>query len=106
MPNFLFVLLRETDKTVIFLRSDSGETYFVPAFYTVLLSNSETSRKFLSKNPDEFPGIVDQTGCGNSFCGGFLAGWVKTGDLLTSAVWGSVAASLSGCKLLSFSLFL
>ncbi|KAH8937320.1 hypothetical protein BDL97_16G022000 [Sphagnum fallax] len=37
--------------------------------------------------------ILDPTGCGNTFCGGFLAGWYKTHDLLTAALWGSIAAS-------------
>ncbi len=39
--------------------------------------------------------ILDPTGCGNTFCGGFLAGWYKTHDLLTAALWGSIAASFS-----------
>lgn len=38
-------------------------------------------------------GVKDQTGCGNSFCGGFLAGWVTHGDLKLAGLWGSVAAS-------------
>lgn len=37
--------------------------------------------------------ILDPTGCGNTFCGGFLAGWYKTRNLLTAALWGSVSAS-------------
>eukprot|EP00850_Spirogloea_muscicola_P016813 SM000139S00130 [mRNA] locus=s139:332144:335094:+ [translate_table: standard] len=37
--------------------------------------------------------VVDTTGCGNAFCGGFLAGWVEERNLLTAALWGSVAAS-------------
>jgi sugar/nucleoside kinase (ribokinase family) len=39
--------------------------------------------------------IVDQTGAGNTYCGGFLAGWVKTGDLQTAACYGAVAASFA-----------
>jgi hypothetical protein len=36
---------------------------------------------------------IDPTGCGNTFCGGFLVGWYRTRDLLTAALWGSVSAS-------------
>lgn len=39
--------------------------------------------------------IVDQTGAGNTYCGGFLAGWVKTGDLKQAACYGAVAASFA-----------
>ena len=37
--------------------------------------------------------VVDVTGCGNSFCGGFLATFSRGGSLEDSAVWGSVSAS-------------
>lgn len=37
--------------------------------------------------------VVDPTGAGNAYCGGFLAGYVQTGDALTAARWGTVAAS-------------
>eukprot|EP00897_Mesotaenium_endlicherianum_P006241 jgi/Mesen1/5645/ME000286S04855 len=40
-------------------------------------------------------GVVDPTGCGNAFCGGFLVGWLETDDLLTAGLYGSVAASFS-----------
>ena len=33
------------------------------------------------------------TGCGNAFCGGFLAAWQRTRDLKTAAAWGCAAAS-------------
>jgi sugar/nucleoside kinase (ribokinase family) len=36
---------------------------------------------------------VDPTGAGNAYCGGFLAGFVQTGDVLTAARYGAVAAS-------------
>lgn len=41
------------------------------------------------------PEIVDQTGAGNTYCGAFLAGWVESGDLLTAARYGAVAASFA-----------
>ena len=41
------------------------------------------------------PNIVDQTGAGNTYCGAFLVGWLKTGDLATAAIYGGVAASFA-----------
>lgn len=41
------------------------------------------------------PELVDQTGAGNTYCGGFLVGWVETGDLIQAACWGAVAASFA-----------
>lgn len=38
--------------------------------------------------------VVDPTGGGNAFCGGFCAGWVQSGgDFGQAAVFGNVAAS-------------
>ncbi len=41
------------------------------------------------------PAVVDQTGAGNAYCGGFLVGWVKTRDLRMAACYAGVAASFS-----------
>jgi hypothetical protein len=41
--------------------------------------------------------LKDPTGCGNAFCGGFLVGWLEHRDLVTGALYGSVAASFSEC---------
>jgi sugar/nucleoside kinase (ribokinase family) len=41
------------------------------------------------------PEVVDQTGAGNTYCGGFLAGWLETGDLVEAACCGAVAASFA-----------
>jgi len=38
--------------------------------------------------------LVDPTGAGDAFCGGFLAGFQKTNDPLMSTLYGSVSASL------------
>ena len=35
----------------------------------------------------------DPTGAGDSFCGGFLAGFLLTGDCVTAAQYGTVSAS-------------
>jgi len=39
---------------------------------------------------------VDTTGCGDAFCGGFLAGWCEAGDLRTAILYGTVSASFVG----------
>jgi len=38
--------------------------------------------------------VVDAVGAGNAYCGGFLTGWVETGDLLEAGLRGAAAASL------------
>jgi cytidine kinase len=53
-------------------RADTGETWHIPAFETR---------------------VVDPIGAGNAFCGGFLAGWVQTGDLRLAGLYGVIAAS-------------
>jgi sugar/nucleoside kinase (ribokinase family) len=37
--------------------------------------------------------VADPIGAGNAYCGGFLAGWLQTGDVVTAGLYGSVAAS-------------
>ena len=37
--------------------------------------------------------VIDTTGAGDSFCGGFLAGFCKTGDVVYAACCGAVSAS-------------
>jgi len=39
--------------------------------------------------------VLDPTGAGNAFCGGFAVGWVETGDLLTAGLYGSIASSFA-----------
>jgi sugar/nucleoside kinase (ribokinase family) len=40
-------------------------------------------------------GVVDPTGAGDSFCGGFLAGYRQTYDPLQAALFGGISASLT-----------
>ncbi|KAI8065243.1 Ribokinase-like protein [Gongronella butleri] len=55
---------------------DQGKVAWIPAYWTT---------------PDR---IVDVTGCGNAFCGGFMVGWLESkGDPVVAAAYGSVAAS-------------
>jgi len=39
--------------------------------------------------------VLDVTGCGDVFCGGFLASYVKTGDAYLAAAHGVISASLN-----------
>jgi len=39
--------------------------------------------------------IMDVTGCGDAFCGGFIASYVQNKDPYTSAVYGAVSASFN-----------
>jgi hypothetical protein len=39
--------------------------------------------------------VVDPTGAGDAFCGGFLAGYRQTYDALQAALYGSISASLT-----------
>lgn len=39
--------------------------------------------------------VVDVTGCGDSFCGGFLSSYVRDGDVHKAAVWGSISSSFN-----------
>jgi len=41
------------------------------------------------------PQVVDHTGAGNAYCGGFVVGWVETGDLRTAACYAGVSASFT-----------
>jgi len=37
--------------------------------------------------------VRDPIGAGNAYCGGFLAGWIQTREILTAGIYGSVSAS-------------
>jgi sugar/nucleoside kinase (ribokinase family) len=40
--------------------------------------------------------VIDETGAGNAYCGGFLAGYVESGgDLLTAGRYGAVSATFA-----------
>jgi sugar/nucleoside kinase (ribokinase family) len=41
------------------------------------------------------PEVIDPTGAGNAFLGGFMHGWKKTGDLRQASAYGNVAASFA-----------
>lgn len=66
------IALRQGPDGIIAHRADTGETWHIPAVETA---------------------VVDPVGAGNTFCGGFLVGWVQTGDLRLAGMYGVVAAS-------------
>ena len=41
------------------------------------------------------PQVVDQTGAGNTYCGGFLVGWQRHGDVKLAGCYGAAAASFA-----------
>ncbi|KAH7373388.1 hypothetical protein KP509_17G053600 [Ceratopteris richardii] len=91
------VCLRRGPDGCIVHRADSGETWEIPAFHTIkVLANKHTNSTEHDKSDDPFfdRPIVDPTGCGNTFCGGFAVGWWQTRNLLTAGLWGTIAASL------------
>ncbi|HZQ06940.1 MAG TPA: carbohydrate kinase family protein, partial [Anaerolineae bacterium] len=66
------VVIKVGPRGALVLRRDTGKLERVPAF---------PSR------------TLDPTGCGDSFCSGFLAGYWETGDALQAARYGTVSAS-------------
>ena len=63
------------------------------------VASPDTDRGLLKKNGCGICALtdpVDTTGCGDAFCGGFLAGWCEAGDLRTAILYGTVSASFVG----------
>ena len=58
-----------------------------------LLYHTESKKRW--EIPAYASRVADPTGAGDAFCGGFLAGYHKTGDPLIAAAYGNVSASLS-----------
>lgn len=66
------IALRQGPTGALVHHAETGETLSIPAIETT---------------------AVDVIGAGNAFCGGFLVGWVQTGNLRTAGLYGAVAAS-------------
>lgn len=66
------IALRQGPTGALVHHAQTGQTCYIPAIET---------------------NVVDVTGAGNAFCGGFLVGWVQTGNLRTAGLYGAVAAS-------------
>ena len=106
------VCLRRGEEGAIVHDAATGETWSVPALLgrglslekeveEVAQEESEKGKESRSSHSTMKPAfldiegeVVDVTGCGNAFCGGFLASRLAGEGLLDAAVWGSVAASL------------
>lgn len=41
------------------------------------------------------PEVIDQTGAGNSYCGGFVVGWRRENDIAAAGCYGAAAASFT-----------
>ena len=70
------VCVRRGELGAVVRDAKSGETWSLPA---VIESQAD---------------VVDVTGCGNAFCGGFLASVLAGESTVEAAAWGSAAASL------------
>ena len=55
----------------------------------------DTNAKKRWKLPAYASRVADPTGVGDAFCGGFLAGYQQSGDILRAAAFGNISASLS-----------
>ncbi|KAI9261903.1 Ribokinase-like protein [Helicostylum pulchrum] len=61
--------------------SKSRKIHWIPAYWSWWDANDQVH-------------VVDVTGAGNAFCGGFAYGWIKTqGDAVESSYYGAVSAS-------------
>jgi sugar/nucleoside kinase (ribokinase family) len=72
------VCVRRGAKGAVAHDAETGETWRVPAFF----------------GEDQSGALADVTGCGNAFCGGFMAGLASGESLDRAACWGSAAASV------------
>lgn len=59
------------------------------------LAGKQGSPELLHIPAVSVPKIVDQTGAGNTYCGGFMVGWHLTHDLRTAVCYGATAASFA-----------
>jgi sugar/nucleoside kinase (ribokinase family) len=58
-----------------------------------LISNAEMMR-WLPAFHETGEKVIDPTGGGNAFCGGFCVGWLQSeGDLVTAGIYGNISAS-------------
>jgi sugar/nucleoside kinase (ribokinase family) len=69
------VALRMGEKGSLVAQQGSSSAYLIP--------------------PVDVDEIVDQTGAGNTYCGGFVVGWCRHHDLVMAGCYGAVAASFA-----------
>jgi sugar/nucleoside kinase (ribokinase family) len=56
----------------------------------------DATHELLVRMPPPRGDLIDPTGCGDAFCGGFLVGLAQSGDLRTAMAYGTVAAGFVG----------
>ena len=71
------VVIKDGANGVYFYAKDEGRLRHLPPYH----------------DPDDRR-VIDVTGAGDSFCGGFMVGLARTGDPLQAAQYGAVSASL------------
>ncbi len=67
--------LRMGERGSLAARQGEGEAHFIPAV--------------------EAPEVADQTGAGNTYCGGFVVGYCRSGDVAEAGCYGAAAASFT-----------
>lgn len=67
--------LRMGERGSLVARQGADEAHYIPAV--------------------EVAELIDQTGAGNAYCGGFLVGWRQTGDVALAGCYGAAAASFT-----------
>jgi cytidine kinase len=83
-PTLLKMLLDDGAKVVALRLGEQGS-----------LAGMQDSPDILHIPAAPVPNVVDQTGAGNTYCGGFMVGWHLTHDLLTAACYGAASASFA-----------
>jgi len=90
-PNELVRRLADAGASIVALRMGSeGSLVYASLGATHFSSASHLVPIHVPAIPTN---VIDPTGAGNAYCGGFLAGYIQTGDVLTAAHYGTVAAS-------------
>lgn len=83
-PDLVRQMLRDGARVVALRMGDAGS-----------LVGEKGRDALLHVPPIPVSRIIDQTGAGNAYCGGFLVGWHRTGDLLDASCYGAVSASFA-----------
>ncbi|CAG8505242.1 6611_t:CDS:2 [Ambispora leptoticha] len=87
------VIIRASYKGALVATKEKKE--LIPPYWTC--TNTTTDNNIISEEKSRIksnPRVVDVTGAGNSFCGGFAAGLLKSNyDVFEAALYGTVSAS-------------
>lgn len=84
------------EKLVQMMLDDGAPVAALRMGNTGSLVGQQGRAELLAVPPVPVPAIIDQTGAGNSYCGGFLVGWLEQGgDLVAATCYAAVAASFA-----------